>query len=93
MEVDSFEHVWDALTDSPAESANMTARSDLLIDLQQAVAGWGATHEEAAKRLGVTRPRVSDLLGGKIHKFSLDALVNLATQAGLRVEIHTSRAA
>ena len=89
----SFDNVWDALTDTPAESANMTARSDLLLALQQAIGEWGLTQQAAAKRLGITRPRINDLLAGKISKFSLDALVNLAAGAGLAVEIRTSRAA
>lgn len=93
MEQQSFNNVWDALTDTPAESANMTARSDLLIALQRTIGAWGLTQEAAAKRLGITRPRINDLLCGKISKFSLDALVNLAAQAGLAVEIHTSQAA
>jgi predicted XRE-type DNA-binding protein len=93
MEEQSFTNVWHALTDTAAESANTTARSDLLIALQRTIAAWGLTQAEAAKRLGITRPRITDLLGGKIHKFSLDALVNLASQAGLVVEIHTSQAA
>lgn len=90
---ESFENVWDALCDTPQEAANMTARSDLLIALQREIAGWGVTHELSAKRLGVTRPRVSDLLSGKINKFSLDALVNLASRAGLTIEIRTTQAA
>lgn len=93
MDVQSFDNVWGALTDTPADAANMTARSDLLLALQRTIAAWGVTQELAAKRLGVTRPRISDLMAGKIGKFSLDALVNLAAQAGLAVEIHTHRAA
>jgi predicted XRE-type DNA-binding protein len=92
-ESQSFDNVWDALADSPAEAANMTARSDLLLALQREVATWGVTQEASAKRLGLTRPRVSDLLAGKISKFSLDALVNLATRAGLVVEVRISQAA
>ena len=93
MEVQSFDNVWEALCDTPAEAANMAARSDLLIALQRTITGWGVTHEVAAKRLGITRPRISDLVGGKIAKFSLDALVNLASQAGLSVELRISEAA
>lgn len=93
MQTQSFANVWDALCDTPGESANMTARSELLTALRTTIGGWGLTHEAAAKRLGVTRPRVSDLLAGKIDKFSLDALVNLAAQAGLIVEVHVSEAA
>lgn len=93
MESQTFDNVWDALTNTPAESANMTARSDLLLALQRTIGTWGLTQEAAAKRLGITRPRISDLLAGKIAKFSLDALVNLASQAGLAVEINVSKAA
>lgn len=93
MESQTFDNVWDALTNTPAESANMTARSDLLLALQRTIGTWGLTQEAAAKRLGITRPRISDLLAGKIAKFSLDALVNLASQAGLAVEINVSQAA
>ena len=93
VEIQTFDNVWDALSDTPAEAANMTARSDLLIALQRTIAGWGVTNEAAAKRLGITRPRVSDLVGGKISKFSLDALVNLASQAGLSVELRISEVA
>ena len=93
VEVQSFDNVWDALAGSPAEAANLTARSDVLLALQRTIADWGVTQDLAAKRLGVTRPRVSDLLAGKIGKFSLDALVNLAAQAGLAVEIRVSQAA
>lgn len=88
MDVQSYENVWDALCDTPAEAANITARSDLMIVLQKTVTAWGVTQDAAAERLGITRPRVSDLMSGKIAKFSLDALVNLAVQAGLRIEIH-----
>lgn len=93
MESQTFDNVWNALTDTPAESANMTARSNLLLALQRTIGTWGLTQEAAAKRLGITRPRISDLLAGKIAKFSLDALVNLASQAGLAVEINVSKAA
>ena len=55
--------------------------------------GLGVTQAEAAKRLGVTQPRLYDLLHGKIGKFSLDALLTLATRAGLRVRIKVQSAA
>jgi predicted XRE-type DNA-binding protein len=93
MDVKSFDNVWDALCDTSGEAANMTARSDLLAALQRTVAGWGLTQTEAARRLGITRPRLSDLMCGKISKFSLDALVNLSAQAGLSVEIRVTEAA
>ena len=87
VDVQEFANVWDALTDTPEESANMTMRADLLIALQQKIAEWGLTQVEAAKKLGVTQPRLSDLLRGRIEKFSLDMLINLALQAGLSVRL------
>jgi predicted XRE-type DNA-binding protein len=40
---------------------------------------------QAAALLGVTQPRISDLMRGKINLFALDALVNMATAAGLQI--------
>lgn len=81
-----FDSVWEALEDSPAEAANMKARSALMIAIRDVVDEWNLTQVEAAKRLGVTQPRMNDLLRGRIDKFSLDALMLLATAAGLSVE-------
>ena len=81
-----FDSVWDALEDSPAEAANMKARSGLMIAIREVVEGWQLTQADAARRLGVTQPRLNDLLRGRIDKFSLDALMMLATGAGLTVE-------
>ena len=86
MTGEPFESVWDALEDSPAEAANMKARSGLMIAIQETAADWKLTQAEAAKRLGVTQPRMNDLLRGRIDKFSLDALMILASSAGLTVE-------
>ena len=88
MEYQEYANVWDALTDSPEESANMTMRSSFLMALQKKVEGWGVTQADAARRLGVTRPRLNDLLRGKIDKFSLDMLINLAIRAGISVRLY-----
>ncbi len=88
-----FATVWDALEDSPAEAANMRLRSELMIAIQEAVAGWGLTQVEAADRLKVTQPRLNDLLRGRAYKFRLDALVLLAERAGLSVRVQIERAA
>ena len=87
MEHHEYSNVWDALTDTPEESANMTMRSNLLIALQQKVKSWEVTQAEAARRLGVTQPRLNDLLRGKIDKFSLGMLINLAIHAGIFVRL------
>ena len=93
MERQSFENVWDALEDTPAEAASMTMRSNLLIAVDQRVRSWKITQAYAARRLGITQPRLNDLLRGKIDKFSLDTLIDLATQAGLSVRIDIAQAA
>lgn len=93
MEVHTFDSVFDALADTPAEAANMKARSELLSALKSRIRTWDMPQEAAAARLGITRPRLNDLLRGKLGKFSLDALVNLATASGLTLEIRIAEAA
>jgi predicted XRE-type DNA-binding protein len=88
-----FESVWDAIEASPDASANMKARAELMIVLSETVGGWGLSQAAAAKRLGLTQPRLNDLLRGRITKFSLDALMALATRAGLAVRLEIMRPA
>jgi predicted XRE-type DNA-binding protein len=89
----NFANVWHALEDTPAEAVNMTLRSRLLIAIEERVRGSNVTRAEAARRLGITQPRLNDLLRGKIANFSLDTLINLAAKAGLAVRVHISKAA
>jgi predicted XRE-type DNA-binding protein len=88
-----FGSVWDAIETSPVEAANMKARASLMSALRETVAGWEVTQAEAAGRLRITQPRLSDLLRGRIDKFSLDALINLAAKAGLAVRVEVIRPA
>jgi predicted XRE-type DNA-binding protein len=85
MNHQDYANVWDALTDSPEDAADMTMRSNLLIGLQQKVKSWKVTQAEAARRLGATPPRLNELLRSKIDKFSLDMLIDLATHAEISV--------
>ena len=82
-----FDSVWDAIESSPAEAAGMKARSELMMAIRRVVDGWKITQAEAARRLGVTQPRLNDLLRGRINKFSLDALVDLAARTGHSVQM------
>ncbi len=93
MERQSFANVWDALEDTPQEAASMSMRSNLLIAVEQRVRSWNVTQAVAAKRLGITQPRLNDLLRGRVTNFSLDTLINLATQAGLAVRLDIAEAA
>jgi predicted XRE-type DNA-binding protein len=93
FEYDEFENVWDALADTPEEAANLTLRSDLMIQIETIVKENGWTQAEAAKRCGVTQPRINDLLRGRISRFSLDALVNIASALGRKVRVSLDNAA
>ena len=93
MERQSFDHVWQTLEATPAEAANMLMRSSLLIAIGEKVQTWKVTQAEAARRLDITQPRLNDLLRGKIDKFSLDMLINLAYAAGLEVKLDIAEAA
>jgi predicted XRE-type DNA-binding protein len=89
----SFENVWDAIEDTPEQAENMKLRSALMMALSDQIASEQLSQAQAAQRLGVTQPRISDLMRGKIHLFSLDALVNMAVVAGLQVELRVQKAA
>lgn len=93
MEYEKFENVWLALEANEADAINMTLRSNLMTSIERSVAAWNLPQAEAAKRLGITRPRLNDLLRGKISKFSLDALTTLATRAGLTVKMSVRKTA
>jgi predicted XRE-type DNA-binding protein len=92
MKREVFENIWDALADTPEDAINLTMRSELMTSIEKAVASWKLAQGEAAIRLGITRPRLNDLLRGKISKFSLDALMTLATRAGLKVKLTVAKA-
>ena len=93
MSDERFSSVWDAIEATPAEAANLRLRSALMIALKEQIERQGWTKGEAAHRLGVTQPRVSDLMRGKIDRFGLDTLVNMAVTAGLQVELRIAEAA
>ena len=82
-----FESVWDALADTPEEAANLRLRAELMDEIVAFILEQKWNREEAARRCGVTRPRMDDLLEGALSEFSLDALINLATSLGLPLRI------
>jgi predicted XRE-type DNA-binding protein len=88
-----FDNVWDAIEDTPAQAENMKLRSALMMALKDHIARTGLSQTEAAKLLGVTQPRISDLMRGKIEMFGLDTLVNMIGAAGLHIEMQVSNAA
>jgi len=93
MSNERFDNVWDAIEDTPEEAENMKLRSTLMLALKDHISQTGLSQSQAAKLFGVTQPRISDLMRGKINLFGLDALVNMAAAAGLHVEMHVRDAA
>ena len=75
----------------PEEAQNLFLRAQLMLRIREVAEGL--TQAEAARRFGVTQPRINDLLRGKVEKFSLDALVNMLAKAGLRVALQVRKAA
>jgi predicted XRE-type DNA-binding protein len=78
---------------SKAEAENLRMRSELMMRIDDYVSASGMTQAAAARALGLTQPRLNALLKGKIHLFSLDALVNIANRAGLSVKLVVRKAA
>lgn len=93
MSKQRFTSVWDAIEDTPEEAENMRLRSVLMMALKAHITRTEMSQAQAAKLFGVTQPRVSDLLRGKINLFGLDALVNMATAAGLHIEMRVRETA
>lgn len=83
----SYASVWDAIADTPAQAANLRARAELMRQIAALVKKQGWTQVEAASHCGVTQPRINDLLRGRVSRFSLDALVNIAAALGCRVRV------
>jgi predicted XRE-type DNA-binding protein len=92
MHIDKFQSVWDAVADTPEEAANLRLRSELMDQIEAMIKEKGWTQVEAAKRCGITQPRINDLLRGRISRFSLDALVNIASALGRKVNIQLDAA-
>jgi predicted XRE-type DNA-binding protein len=93
MKIERFDSVWDAIEETPAEAENMKVRSTLLMALRDHLAESGLTQKEAAKQLGVTQPRISDLMRGRVDLFAVDRLLKMLAKAGLRVEVKVGKAA
>ena len=72
------------------ESENLRIRSDLMIELSQLIQNKGWTQVQAAELMGVSQPRISDLVRGKIDRFSIDSLIAMLGSAGVRVRITTT---
>lgn len=80
-------NVFEDLGFEKEEAENLKIRSKLMMSLERFIREKGLKQEEAAELFGVTQPRISNLVNGKIGRFSIDMLVNMHTKAGMHVVV------
>ncbi len=90
MTAKRYVSIFDAIADTPLEAVNLRLRAEVMQRVARRIERKGWTQSEAAEHCGITQPRMNDLLRGRLSRFSLDALVNIAAAAGLRVELKTA---
>lgn len=76
-----------------AEAQNLLLRAELVVHIRKVIEKLGVTQAEAAKRAGITQPRMNDLVKGRTQKFTLDALVNVAASLGYSVKLTLKKSA
>ena len=79
-----FTNIFDAITEDAAEASGLQTRSDLMIAIRDIVNDKGWDQKQAAAAMGITQPRVSDLVNGRIEKFSIDKLMTWLYKIGFR---------
>lgn len=80
-------NIWDLISETPGEAENLRARAKFMSRINDRLEGYGWSQKDTAEHLDLTQPRVSDLLTGKISKFSLDALVNIGAKVGVYIQV------
>lgn len=88
----TFNSVWNAIADTPEQAANLQARAELMQQIAAIINANDWKQADAATHCGVTQPRINDLLRGRVSRFSLDALVNIATALGRCVHMELKAA-
>ena len=73
------------------EAGSLKLRAELMVQISRLIKKRKLTQAEAAKQLGVTQPRISDLVRGRIDLFSIDGLVEMLGRAGMRVRLHVAQ--
>ncbi len=90
---ETYENIFEATEKDSALAHNLFIRGQLMIRLKKYIADNGLTQKHAADLMGVTQPRISDLIRGKIDRFTIDMLVNMLARAGINVELGLKDAA
>lgn len=86
MKTQTFDSVFDAISDTPEQAENMKIRARLMSVLNSWIESQGYSQAEAAAVLGVTQPRISELARGKIQVFSVDKLISMMAHAGMHIQ-------
>jgi predicted XRE-type DNA-binding protein len=89
----SSDNVFHDLGFAEPEAQNLLLRADLVAHIRKVINKLGITQAEAAQRASVSQPRMNDLVKGRTHKFTLDALMNVAVQLGYMVKLSVKKAA
>lgn len=88
-----YTNVWDALVEDQTERESCKLKSKLLMTIELQIQEQGLTQQQAAEKLGVTQPRISDLMRGKMDRFSIDTLVNMLASLGIFLDVQVRKAA
>jgi len=91
MKIEVFDSVWDAIEDDPIKARALERRANLMILIRQKIEKGKWSQPEVAKMLGISRPRVSDLMRGKLSKFSLEMLLGFLERMGDEVHIEVRK--
>lgn len=86
LKIQTFDNVFDAISDTPEQAENMKIRAQLMTVLNTWIEKQGFNQAEAAAALGVTQPRISELARGKIQIFSVDKLIAMMAHAGVYIQ-------
>ena len=91
--IESSGDIFNDLGFSKEQSGKFAIKSYLMMKVESFIKKKGMTQDQASKLMGVTRPRISDVMRGKIDKFTIDALVDMLTKAGLHIAVTVENAA
>ncbi|MFT8662640.1 helix-turn-helix domain-containing protein [Zymomonas mobilis] len=91
MANNTYDDIWDAFNIKPDKAKSLDIRSDLMIELTDFIEDKGFTQKKAAAFFGVSQPRISNLVHGRLSLFTIDFLVELCVKAGINVDVSISR--
>lgn len=89
----TYSNVWNALFDNKEQAENLRIRSELMIEITKYLNQSNLTQKQAAEKIGISQPRLSNLINGKIDKFTIDMLVNILSKTDHEVKLSVNRVA